>query len=81
MADNVIGVRTNTVLSREIKDWPKKRIAVEGQRLFHHLPYHLQVDLLILSCFLFCSSSNGRLLPWDSMHADNTEFRMGSHGN
>lgn len=34
MADNVIGVRTNAVLSREIKDWPKKRIAVEGQRLF-----------------------------------------------
>lgn len=29
MADNVIGVRTNAVLSREIKDWPKKRIAVE----------------------------------------------------
>lgn len=29
MADNVISVRTNTVLSREIKDWPKKRIAVE----------------------------------------------------
>lgn len=38
MADNVIGVRTNAVLSREIKDWPKKRIAVEGQRLFYHLP-------------------------------------------
>uniref|UniRef100_A0A4W6BQR3 Terminal uridylyl transferase 7 n=1 Tax=Lates calcarifer TaxID=8187 RepID=A0A4W6BQR3_LATCA len=29
MADNVISVRTSTVLSREIKDWPKKRIAVE----------------------------------------------------
>ncbi|MED6254234.1 hypothetical protein ATANTOWER_020484 [Ataeniobius toweri] len=29
MADNVIGVRTNAVLSREMKDWPKKRIAVE----------------------------------------------------
>ncbi|XP_053276091.1 terminal uridylyltransferase 7 [Pleuronectes platessa] len=29
MADNVISVRTNAVLSREIKDWPKKRIAVE----------------------------------------------------
>eukprot|EP00064_Thunnus_orientalis_P015132 superscaffoldBa00002749_g15181 len=29
MADNVISVRTSTVLSRETKDWPKKRIAVE----------------------------------------------------
>ncbi|XP_054895394.1 terminal uridylyltransferase 4 [Poeciliopsis prolifica] len=29
MADNVISVRTNTVLSREMKDWPKKRIAIE----------------------------------------------------
>ncbi|XP_035999912.1 terminal uridylyltransferase 7 [Fundulus heteroclitus] len=29
MADNVIGVRTNAVLSREMKDWPKKRIAIE----------------------------------------------------
>uniref|UniRef100_A0A8C4NIG6 RNA uridylyltransferase n=1 Tax=Dicentrarchus labrax TaxID=13489 RepID=A0A8C4NIG6_DICLA len=29
MADNVISVRTTTVLSREMKDWPKKRIAVE----------------------------------------------------
>uniref|UniRef100_UPI0037E79874 terminal uridylyltransferase 7 n=1 Tax=Semicossyphus pulcher TaxID=241346 RepID=UPI0037E79874 len=29
MADHVISVRTNAVLSREIKDWPKKRIAVE----------------------------------------------------
>lgn len=37
MADNVIGVRTNAVLSRELKDWPKKRIAVEGQWLFNHL--------------------------------------------
>lgn len=33
MADNVISVRTGTVLSREMKDWPKKRIAVEGQKL------------------------------------------------
>ncbi|XP_047185189.1 terminal uridylyltransferase 7 [Scophthalmus maximus] len=29
MADNVMSVRTSAVLSREIKDWPKKRIAVE----------------------------------------------------
>ncbi|XP_053180647.1 terminal uridylyltransferase 7 [Scomber japonicus] len=29
MADNVISVRTSVVLSRETKDWPKKRIAVE----------------------------------------------------
>uniref|UniRef100_A0A8C2ZYU8 CCHC-type domain-containing protein n=1 Tax=Cyclopterus lumpus TaxID=8103 RepID=A0A8C2ZYU8_CYCLU len=29
LADNVIGVRTGAVLSREMKDWPKKRIAVE----------------------------------------------------
>ncbi|XP_071388763.1 terminal uridylyltransferase 7 isoform X1 [Centroberyx affinis] len=29
MADNVISVRTSAVLSREAKDWPKKRIAVE----------------------------------------------------
>ncbi|KAG7489838.1 terminal uridylyltransferase 7 [Solea senegalensis] len=29
MADNVISVRTNAILSREIKDWPKKRIAIE----------------------------------------------------
>ncbi|XP_008286359.1 terminal uridylyltransferase 4 [Stegastes partitus] len=29
MADNVISVRTSIVLSREMKDWPKKRIAVE----------------------------------------------------
>lgn len=34
MADNVISVRTSAVLSREMKDWPKKRIAVEGQKLF-----------------------------------------------
>uniref|UniRef100_A0A8D0A2K8 Terminal uridylyl transferase 7 n=1 Tax=Sander lucioperca TaxID=283035 RepID=A0A8D0A2K8_SANLU len=29
LADNVISVRTRPVLSREMKDWPKKRIAVE----------------------------------------------------
>ncbi|CAJ1069149.1 terminal uridylyltransferase 7 isoform X2 [Xyrichtys novacula] len=29
IADNVISVRTSAVLSREMKDWPKKRIAVE----------------------------------------------------
>ncbi|XP_029960124.1 terminal uridylyltransferase 7 [Salarias fasciatus] len=29
MGDNVISVRTSAVLSREMKDWPKKRIAVE----------------------------------------------------
>lgn len=29
LADNVISVRTSIVLSREMKDWPKKRIAVE----------------------------------------------------
>uniref|UniRef100_A0A8C7X1U5 CCHC-type domain-containing protein n=1 Tax=Oryzias sinensis TaxID=183150 RepID=A0A8C7X1U5_9TELE len=29
MADNVISVRTGTALSRDMKDWPKKRIAVE----------------------------------------------------
>ncbi|KAM3610510.1 uncharacterized protein V6R79_004990 [Siganus canaliculatus] len=29
MADNVISVRTRAILSREMKDWPKKRIAVE----------------------------------------------------
>ncbi|XP_060894504.1 terminal uridylyltransferase 4 [Labrus mixtus] len=29
IADNVISVRTNVILSRELKDWPKKRIAVE----------------------------------------------------
>nr|XP_057927335.1 terminal uridylyltransferase 7 [Doryrhamphus excisus] len=29
MADNVISVRTSAVLSRDLKDWPKKRIAVE----------------------------------------------------
>ncbi|XP_070689581.1 terminal uridylyltransferase 7 isoform X2 [Pempheris klunzingeri] len=29
MSDNVICVRTSVVLSREMKDWPKKRIAVE----------------------------------------------------
>lgn len=29
MEDYVIGVRTRAVLSREMKDWPKKRIAVE----------------------------------------------------
>ena len=32
LADNVISVRTSVVLSREMKDWPKKRIAVEGQK-------------------------------------------------
>lgn len=37
LADNVISVRTSAVLSREIKDWPKKRIAVEGQKLSHLL--------------------------------------------
>lgn len=34
LADNVICVRTTVVLSREMKDWPKKRIAVEGQKPF-----------------------------------------------
>ncbi|XP_034026885.1 terminal uridylyltransferase 7 isoform X2 [Thalassophryne amazonica] len=29
IADNVISVRTRAVISRETKDWPKKRIAVE----------------------------------------------------
>ncbi|KAF7665456.1 hypothetical protein LDENG_00143220 [Lucifuga dentata] len=29
MAEHVISVRTSAILSREIKDWPKKRIAVE----------------------------------------------------
>ncbi|XP_076006661.1 terminal uridylyltransferase 7 [Genypterus blacodes] len=29
IAENVISVRTSAVLSRETKDWPKKRIAVE----------------------------------------------------
>ncbi|XP_033947738.1 terminal uridylyltransferase 7 isoform X2 [Pseudochaenichthys georgianus] len=29
LADKVISVRTSPVLSRELKDWPKKRIAVE----------------------------------------------------
>ncbi|XP_061906738.1 terminal uridylyltransferase 7 [Entelurus aequoreus] len=29
MGDNVISVRTRAVLSRDLKDWPKKRIAVE----------------------------------------------------
>ncbi|KAG7481113.1 hypothetical protein MATL_G00063350 [Megalops atlanticus] len=29
MADHVISVRTNVSLSREAKDWPKKRIAIE----------------------------------------------------
>ncbi|XP_077417749.1 terminal uridylyltransferase 7 [Vanacampus margaritifer] len=29
MSDNVVSVRTSAVLSRELKDWPKKRIAVE----------------------------------------------------
>lgn len=33
MAESVISVRTNAILSREMKDWPKKRIAVEGQML------------------------------------------------
>lgn len=33
LADKVISVRTSPVLSRELKDWPKKRIAVEGQNL------------------------------------------------
>ena len=33
MADNVMSVRTSVVLSREAKDWPKKRIAVEGKEL------------------------------------------------
>lgn len=32
LADNVISVRTSVALSREMKDWPKKRIAVEGQK-------------------------------------------------
>lgn len=34
MAENVICVRTAVVLSREMKDWPKKRIAVEGEEPF-----------------------------------------------
>lgn len=32
IADNIISVRTNAILSREMRDWPKKRIAVEGQK-------------------------------------------------
>lgn len=51
MADNVIGVRTNAVLSREMKDWPKKRIAVEGQRLSHLLM--LKLILLMTVSFGF----------------------------
>lgn len=51
MADNVIGVRTNAVLSREMKDWPKKRIAVEGQRLSHLLM--LKLILLMTVSFFF----------------------------
>lgn len=51
MADNVIGVRTNAVLSREMKDWPKKRIAVEGQRLSHLLM--LKLILLMTVSFVF----------------------------
>ena len=33
MVDNVISVRTKAILSREAKDWPKKRMAVEGESL------------------------------------------------
>lgn len=53
MADNVIGVRTNAVLSREMKDWPKKRIAVEGQRLSHLLMLKLILLVLTVSSFVF----------------------------
>lgn len=55
MADNVIGVRTNAVLSRELKDWPKKRIAVEGQWFFLINRINLEVDMSILSVFQFGS--------------------------
>lgn len=30
MADLVISIRVKETVSREAKDWPKKRIAVEG---------------------------------------------------
>ena len=39
MVDNVIGVRTKAILSREAKDWPKKRMAVEGESLSGSLVY------------------------------------------
>ena len=39
MVDNVIGVRTKAILSREANDWPKKRMAVEGESLSGSLVY------------------------------------------
>lgn len=52
MADNVISVRTAAVLSREMKDWPKKRIAIEGQKLFKVFnPVHcLTKDFSVCNC-------------------------------
>lgn len=44
MADSVISVRTSVLLSREAKDWPKKRIAVEGQ------PFSVALTLQTINC-------------------------------
>lgn len=59
MADNVISVRTSPVLSREIKDWPKKRIAVEGQKL-----HDVSVLRVFLGFVLFFFCALGRTVAF-----------------
>ncbi|XP_032433666.1 terminal uridylyltransferase 7 [Xiphophorus hellerii] len=74
MADNVIGVRTNTVLSREMKDWPKKRIAIEdpfavkrnvartvnSQQMFDYILHCLKTTYKYFALPLNTSAANHR---------------------
>ncbi|PWA15881.1 hypothetical protein CCH79_00009039 [Gambusia affinis] len=74
MADNVIGVRTNSVLSREMKDWPKKRIAIEdpfavkrnvartvnSQQMFDYILHCLKTTYKYFALPLKTSAANHR---------------------
>ncbi|XP_014856072.1 PREDICTED: terminal uridylyltransferase 7 [Poecilia mexicana] len=74
MADNVISVRTNAVLSREMKDWPKKRIAVEdpfavkrnvartvnSQQMFDYILHCLKTTYKYFALPLNMSAANHR---------------------
>lgn len=74
MADNVISVRTNAVLSREMKDWPKKRIAIEdpfavkrnvartvnSQQMFDYILHCLKTTYKYFALPLNTSAANHR---------------------
>lgn len=52
MPDLVISIRLKETVSRELKDWPKKRIAVEGMlsdcisRLYRTVTFNFSVYVL-----------------------------------